>query len=85
MLWKKGAWTSLTCALVRLYACAYEEGSSVYLKNLGRGYESLETAVVSGLQARGWIINAIPKGVFRPQPSELALTGEQLQTHRRIK
>lgn len=66
MLWKTGEWTPLICALVRLYACAYKEGSSVYLKNLGRGYRSLET-VVSVLQARGWIINAVPKaGVSLP-------------------
>lgn len=48
---KGGEWTPLICALVRLYA--WEEGSSVYLKNLGRGYRSLEAAVVSGLQAEG--------------------------------
>lgn len=83
LLWKRGEWTQLICVLVRLYA--REEGSSVYLKNLGRGYRSLEAAVVNGLQARRWTINAVPKGVLHLQPSELALTGEQLQTRWRMK
>lgn len=68
MLWKREEWTALICALVRLYAHAYKEGSSVYLKNLGRGYRSLETAVISVLQAGGWTINAILRGCF---PSSL--------------
>lgn len=44
MLWKRGEWTPLICALIRLYAHAYEEGSSANLKDLGRGYRSLENS-----------------------------------------
>ena len=62
LLWKKGARAAIICALVRLCTFVHKSGSSVYVKKWGSGYKTVETAVISGLLANGWIIDAIPKG-----------------------
>lgn len=63
LLWTKGGRAAIICALVRLCVFVHKLTSSIYVKKLGSGYKTVETAVASGLLANRGDYRCSSKGV----------------------